>query len=242
MEKTNLVLYRGITLPIEKAEQIKDNILKNGLTGDEWEGWRFPIFDFKNNLEYLFNKPDLTIKDTRSENDVRNAICACGDEMGASYYALKHNRHRNTNEISLVIKFSVPISDLNVDGRDFLYPCFQFWDHHNSNSLKLQKEWLKRIYGVGIVRYFDKATLAKEHMYRIAMCDLAIQDSQIINDHSNNVIPIGGRYYTVFCSAFFVRLPIQPNQIISVEQAMPKTFQSQISVYDFIEGNLAKIK
>jgi hypothetical protein len=50
------------------------------------------------------------------------------------------------------------------------------------------------------------------------MCDLAIQDEGVISSHAKNEIIIGGRYGTVFKSAFFVKTPIVPSNILEIEE------------------------
>lgn len=249
-----LILYRGIAVDKEIAEVVKENILHQGIKGDEGR-WRIEMNNLRSKLKTLFNKPDLTTDDTRPSIVIERphgmtrrlidgfpVICACGDQIGASYYALIHNRHRNKDEIPYVIKFLVPISSVYIDGRDFLYLCFQFWDRKSSNFVDLQTRWLSKIYGKKIIKYFKKAISSKNQNYRIAMYDLASQDLQVIEDHAKNQILIKGRHNTIFCSAFFVRVPILPSQIISVEE--PTTFvnfEPEITLDDFIEGRLSNV-
>lgn len=236
----DIVLYRGIAVSKESSEEVRKKFLEHGIHGDEGKQWKFEMNDLKDKLENLIQKSDLTTEDTRpsSPSDWFPVICACGDEIGAAYYALIHNTHINANEMSFVIKFVAPLSDVTIDGRDFLYTCFQLWDRKNSKFVKLQTRWLSKIYGKKIVKYFEKAISSKETNHRIAMCDLACQDAQVIKDHATNQTLIKGRHNTTFCSAFFVRVPIEPPQIISVEAARYIDFEPHITLHDFIEGKL----
>lgn len=81
-----LRLHRGIAAPRKSAEEVRGNILRTGIQGDEGTRWRFEMNDLKDKLESLFNKPDLTIKDTRPLIGWFPVVCACGDKLGATYY------------------------------------------------------------------------------------------------------------------------------------------------------------
>lgn len=234
MIKANaLHLYRGITVPRENAEEVKQNMSRNGIRGDEGKQWRFQTVDLKDRLEMLFNKPDLSTKDTRPLGGWFSTVCACGDKIGATHYATCHNRHRGADEVSFVITFWSPISDVYVDGRDFLYSCFQGWDSRTVNDLKMQNKWLVELFGKRVQKYFKKATLSKDQDYRIAMCDLACHDWGVVLDHAQNKVIIGGRYGTLFCSAFFVRTPIAPSQIIAVGSVESTYIRPQITLNKF---------
>jgi len=224
-----LILFRGITVPADNAEIVRREILTEGIRGDEGS-WNIEIVDLKDRLQILYDKADLTTNDTRPSRTVQDGrgwhietidgfriICACGDESGASYYALDHNRHPQKDEISFIIKFVVPLSDVYIDGKDFLYTCFQFWDRKGTGIFASQSETLSKLFGKTILKYFEKAASTDDQKYRVAMCDLACQDDQIISDHAKNKIIIKGRYNTTFCSAFFVKSPIAAARILSVE-------------------------
>ena len=227
------ILYRGITVPKEDAQKIKDNLIRAGIRGDEGN-CRVQVPDTRDKLEILFNKQDLTTDDTRAKTE--DTVCACGDKGGASYYALVHNTYRNAEEVSFVLSFVMPISAIWIDGRDFLYTCFQLWDREGAHHVKEQSGILKKLFGPNIETYFKKAALSGDQDYRLAMCDLACQDSQVIRDHTRNKIIIGGRHGTKFCSAFSVKPPINPQQIISVEPAEFWIFSPSISLEDFSNG------
>lgn len=232
-----LHLYRGIAVPRENAEEVKRNISQNGIRGGEGKQWGFEGVDLRDRLEMLFNKSDLSTKDTRPPTGWFPIVCACGDKIGATYYATCHNRNRGVNEVSFVISFWSPISDIYVDGRDFLYSCFQGWDSSTVNNLEIQKKWLVELFGKHIEKYFQKATLFKNQDYRIAMCDLACHDSSVVQSHAQNKIIVRGRYGVLFCSAFFVRVPIAPSQIIAVESVESMYIRPQITLNEFLRAD-----
>lgn len=215
-----LVLYRGISVPGDEARKIRDRIISQGMRGTEGRQWRFTHYDLRDRLEGLFGKSALSTADTRAKDIPSfDAICACGDETGAAYYALKHNRHRRADEVSYVIRFSAALKDVYVDGRDFLHTAFQMFDRKTSARTAEQNEALRNLFGCGIQRYFLKAVSSSDIRYRWAMCDLACQDPQVVKGHLRNQTLIGGRFGTVFRSAFFVRAPIPPERILAVDTA-----------------------
>jgi hypothetical protein len=235
-----LTLYRGIAVPLERVEEIRETIRLKGISGHERTFWKFVMNDLRKKIPFLIEKPNLSIKDTRDEKASFSVICACGDKAGATYYAVKHNRHSGIQEVSMVISFYAPLSDVFIDGRDFLYTCFGLWDRQGQNSFERQKEYLSRIFGNAILKYFEKAAMSKDSLYRIAVCDLACQDFNVIRDHAKNTIILGGRYETLFCSAFFAKTPIPFNRIIDVELVKESqvNFKINLSINDFVEGNL----
>jgi hypothetical protein len=64
------------------------------------------------------------------------------------------------------------------------------------------------------------------------MCDLATQDDGIIRDHAKNTAVIGGRYRTLFRTAFMVRTPIEAQRITDVKliDADPPLPSSEITL------------
>ena len=106
-----------------------------------------------------------------------------------------------------------------LDGRDFLYTVFQMGNPERARPI------VERLFGSAILRYADRAWATKrgDHQ-RIAICDLAVQDDDVIHAHAKNTMVIGGRYDTQFCSAFMVRMPIPSERIVSVEQVSARDF------------------
>jgi hypothetical protein len=101
------------------------------------------------------------------------------------------------------------VTAIVVDGRDFLYN-FAFQEVGNSAKVRL----LREVFGKAIERYLVQAWASDDMDYRIAMCDLAIQDNDVIEAHAKNTCVIGGRHNTVFCSAFIVKLPVNSRDIL----------------------------
>lgn len=175
MTDQELILSKGLAVPRQLSEQVRTSVLRDGIKGDEGD-CHFELNDLRSRLGTFVGKNDLTTNDTRNK-DCFPVICACGDLIGASYYALVHNKHKDRDEVSYVVRFSNLLSRLYVDGRDFLYPCFQFWDRESPFFLEKQAKVLAKLYGPRIAEYFRKATSRKDPDYRVAVCDLATQDS-----------------------------------------------------------------
>jgi hypothetical protein len=238
----DLILFRGIAAPREQAERIREAILRAGIQGNEGGQWKFELNDLRQQKEKLLHVPSLSVKITRPPRESATyfpVVCACGDETGASYYAVRHNRHRNSDEVSYVIQFSAPLSDVFVDGRDFLYTSFQLWDRGSRAFRDEQMRVLVKLFGARIKRYFEKAASSACQEYRVAVCDLACQDQAVVRSHAKNDILIGGRYGTTFGSAFFVRAPIKPGQIIAVSPPTRSNFQPRITLEDFLRGGFS---
>ena len=132
-----------------------------------------------------------------------------GEPYGASYYAWQHNRSE-TNDAPVMIEFEAAEHLVAIDGRDFLYPIFQLGNPVRAQPL------LERAYGTEVLRYARKAWASDSQEFRIAMCDLAVHDVDVIRAHYANDLILGSRYLTTFRNAFVVRLPISPNVLVRV--------------------------
>lgn len=104
-----------------------------------------------------------------------------------------------------------------VDPRDSLCTAFQLWDRETTVAKERQASILEDLFGPRIRIYFVRCTKTSDHQVRIALCNLACFDVQVINAHYNNKKIIRGRYGTTFSSAFFVKAPIDADGIVSVE-------------------------
>jgi hypothetical protein len=234
-------LYRGISVEFCKVSEVASKIKENGITGEEGY-WHFKGWCLRDHIPRLFQKQDLTIDDTR-KGFHEFLVVAFADEIGAHYYALKHNYREG--KAPLIIKASIDVTSkyTYIDGRDFLYSVFQGWDQRNLakqhglyEAAEIATKTLRQIYGTKIVKYFRKATESKEQKHRIAMCDLAIHDLDVVSQHANNRIVIEGRYGVIFRSAFFVEAPIKPEDIVEVfapEQGGFE-FRPQIKLYEWL--------
>ena len=144
-------------------------IREYGLSLSPKASWRIGFYDRRAILATLREKPDLTIADTRGERS-DDFICACGGEVGAAYYALRHNNHGDTTA-PLVITFSAEIEQVFIDGRDFLYSVFQF------GRSRERVDAIRQFFGPRALEYAERAwAVDRAGEYRVAMCDLACQD------------------------------------------------------------------
>jgi len=70
------------------------------------------------------------------------------------------------------------------------------------------------------------------------MCDIACQDPKLVLAHSMNSNTIRGRYGVTFQSAFFIKSPLKPNQIIDIHPAKYYDFLPKVTLDDFRKGKL----
>ena len=199
-------LFRGIAVPSEAAERTVDDTRGCGLVSGQGR-WAMEI-EYPSPLETLFQKNDLSTQDTRSGTSYP-VVCACGEVEGAAYYAFKHNC-RGEKDTPVMIEFESDVRDVSIDGRDFLYTVFQTGDAVRASAI------LSHIFGPNILRYAHKAWESEDQDYRIALCDLASCDADVIASHYCNRTVLLGRHGTVFRNAFFVRLPVGPKSITRV--------------------------
>jgi hypothetical protein len=208
-----LRLHRGIAVPEADAASVMDMIRQDGLVveGRLWSGLAVP--DLKSRLEQLWGSRDLSLKLTRPEDlPALPRICACADRRGAMYYACSHNR-KGDRTASILIEFDADLADIVVDGRDFLYTVMQMGNPAAS------REPLEHLFGAAVLRYADRAwSMPPADLARVACCDLATQDPDVIRAHVSNGLVIGGRYNTRFSSAFMVTAPVPVTKIVSVER------------------------
>ena len=159
-------------------------------------------------LDERFEKMDLSIEDIRS-GESYPVVCACGEVRGAAYYAFEHNR-TGQDDTPVIIEFESIENQVSVDGRDFLYTVFQMGDPDRAPDILCQ------CFGQGVLRYAKRAWETDDQYSRIALCDLAVFDPEVIASHHRSEIVLAGRYRTVFRNAFFVKLPILPAWIVRV--------------------------
>ena len=206
--------FRGISVPEAVTKSTIAQIERDGLSGGEGK-WRV-IYSHPGDIELLFSKSNLSTDDTRNQELETSVICACGEYLGAAYYALNHNRTAE-NDTPIVIEFEADLSSVAVDGRDFLYTAFQMGDPDRARSV------LRTAFGEAVLRYAELAWKTKNQEKRIALCDLAVNDQAVIRSHHDNVLVLGGRYGTVFRNAFLVRVPIPASAINSVHKVSVQT-------------------
>jgi len=225
----SLKLYRGITVSEMEVDLVIQDIKTNGLYQNDKKQWGGFIWkNIKTEIDTLCNKENLTRDDTspasiwietkngghREYTEGELSICFA-DKMGAEYYATKHNVSKD-KKMPLLITIDLDMENIAIDGRDFLYTVFGFIDPKDIEKTKRQTEKLKTIFGAKVEKYIEKI-IEHPKSDKFAICDLVICDDEIIIDHSKNTEIIGGRYGTVFKSAFFGKTPISPEKIQNVE-------------------------
>lgn len=156
-----------------------------------------------------------TIRDRIQEMPGRHVICGCGDILGATIYAQTYSRTED-ERCCLLITYSMPVGDLIIDGKDFLYTVFQFWDRNHARHREIVRDVLEIIFGKSILPYFDAAAGLKDTIGRIGICDLACVDVDVIRAHAQNSLLVHGRCNTKLCSAFQMQAPVPAERIISV--------------------------
>jgi len=241
-----LVFYRGICVEPDRKTRARDHIVRYGLQAEGPYSGFAQIIDKRARFEEFLKKPDLTLMDvepykyveekgiqTRIKLGGTPAICACGEEGGATYYALKHNKNwRERQTEPLIIKFRAKVEDVSVDGCDFMIPCIQSGDEARRSALEID-------FGKRAVFYFDHARSSTDTEFRIAVSYLALQDPKIVLDHYANQTFLGGRYGTVFCNQFRVKLPIPAEFILSVEEPCMEIPVPMVNIYRLIESRRA---
>jgi hypothetical protein len=227
-------LFRGISVTPEESEPLRLDILSNGLHSPG-KLFHLVIQDFGVTITELMQREDLSTDLTRPARWIKtktggysepiggsDAICACGDLLGASYYAIEHFADEAKTE-PIVVEFEVDTDDVVVDGRDLVYNVgFQ------SAGNAYVRHALCQVYGEKLGVYLDKAWEKSEQNYRIAIGDLAMHDSDVILAHLKNNLTIGGRANTRFCSAFMVKLPVPPEQIIGFVDPIKPPIEADI--------------
>lgn len=199
--------FRGIAVSADMAERTIAGIRSQGLVSGQGK-WLME-HEHPGDLNALYVKPDLSLKGTSPGIKAVAAVCACGDELGAAYYACSHNLSPD-NDTPILIEFEAPQSAAAVDGKDFLYTTFQLGDPERARHV------LERSFGKAVLRYADRAWSSEDQSFRIAQCDLAIHDPEVVEAHHSNEVVLAGRYKTIFRSAFTIELPVHPEAIINV--------------------------
>lgn len=201
--------YRGIAVPTENVAQTIEHVRSCGLAGDEgqWKMSHSPPPD----REGLFSLPGLDHGSTRDVFPEVPAIYVSGDLAGARHYACKHNRSSG-RPAAIIIELEASRDDVAIDGKDFLFTCFQKGDPDRARPI------LERAFGVSILRYAERAWA--EPSSSIACCDLAIHDPEVIEAHYANTLTLGGRNRIPLRNAFTVAAPIDASRIVRVEEVV----------------------
>ena len=239
-----LKLYRGIAISENDVENVIQDIKSNGLYHIEKNNYSSYVWkNVRSQITELYKREDLKRVDTlpstvwignKTKKEYKNykeAPCSEGggyrkytegeisvcfaDKYGAEFYATKHNITEE-KKIPLLITLSLEIENVAIDGRDFLYDVFSSINRKEIKYSKRKIEVLKRVYGDKIEYYFEKA-IQHPNSDILAICDLIICDNDIIIEHSKNKEILGGRFGTIYKSAFLGKIPISPEKINNVD-------------------------
>ena len=204
-----MILHRGLSFPSQNVERQVDDIRQNGLVAGAGR-WAMIFPDLKPRLQVLREKAILLRSDIETGEPTPPWACACAQRRDALYYACQHNLSVE-DDASVVVTFEAPQRNVIIDGRDFLYPVFQFGVPERARPV------LAAAFGAAVLPYAERAWTSNETQTRIMCCDLAIQDDEVISAHASSTVVLGGKHGTVFSSAFMARAPILPEHIRSVE-------------------------
>lgn len=253
-----LKLYRGIAVPTTESDAVVDGIKRQGLHfSDQQYYGKFIWKDLKPNLKELFDKPDLITEDTRPATvrvetargwhlepiEGEQGVCFA-DKGTAERYALVTNRTKEKDE-SILISAEVEINDVVIDGRDFLYTVFGNLNTDNSTARHRAERVLVAAYGSGIRRYIEKyldGDAMKRKVDSIAICDLVVNDLEIIEHHFNSKLVLEGRFRTIFKSSFMVKMPLSTGHIVAVERISEATHHLVpiVNVYNIVSDLQAR--
>ena len=211
-----LRLHRGITVKPGDVEAVVASTRIKGLRGDE--GGRVTAADVGavRARFHQLRKERNTTCDILFQETVPG-VFACGNPVGAKYYACKHNYYAKVGRTSpIVITFDAPLSHVYVDSRDFLCTAFQLWDQVSFARVDEQREVLATLFGGAVLPYFAEAAATKDQTRRIYLCNLAALDPAVVEAHYANDVLFTGRFRTTVKSAFVVQAPLAPGDIVNV--------------------------
>jgi len=142
--ETTIRFFRGIVVPSGSATSTIADIQQNGLQIRK-SGWRMIAQDLKPHFDRLWSLPTITRADVNllPDDQTPSRICACADKTSALFYACRKNV-TVVNNTSLLITFEADISDIIVDGRDFLYTAFQLGNSERTRAT------VERLYGARV--------------------------------------------------------------------------------------------
>lgn len=117
-----------------------------------------------------------------------------------------------------------------VDGKDFLYTAFQMGEPTRSRPI------LYRVYGRALQKYVEKAWRQRHQDTRIALCDLAVYDPDVVRAHHASELVLRGRHGTTFRNAFIVKLPIPSDAVVKawIPSGELKIPSPQVSLADLL--------
>jgi hypothetical protein len=216
----NITLYRGISIPAGHESEFCSRVCSDGIAEEPHAIRYIGLKHLK-----LDDIRTLPIGDIQLREDANRWSFACGDREGACFYA-----YRNAPKRPILLRLSVDIKSVHVDGRDFLNTAFGFCQ---SGDKEGKTNLVKRLFGKPILPYWQRALECDSPTDRQKVAEAAAIDERVILAHLANRVPIFGRYNTRFCSAFAVQLPIQGANITIDKVRTP--WQDGISHVDLSE-------
>lgn len=214
-----LTIFRGIAVGEAEVDSTTVRIQTAGLSGTEGSS-TYMLIDLRPHAEQILDNPAL-YRGAWDRYENFPVVWGCGDAEGASYYALKHNGGERVGRVGLLIEMGLPIDRCFVDCRDFLCTIFQLWDRDGVVARERVRQAVGHLFGDRALAYFDRAAATRDQQARIAFCNLAAHDIEVVRAHHANRTCIGGRFGTAFHSAFAVRAPVLASEIVRVSRANP---------------------
>ncbi|HFL1971302.1 TPA: hypothetical protein ACG3C3_000629 [Stenotrophomonas maltophilia] len=230
-------LYRGIAVPEAAAKSVIRKILQEGIDGSEGQ-WNFRVPD---DVPKIQMRAPEELEDSLAFESVWQTssvagVCVSGTWDGAAYYACKHNQSaREGRKTPIVVTITTSIDQMYVDCRDFLMPAFQYFDRQSDSKIAIQLDVLESIFGVAVVKYFERCCNTNDQQERIRLGNMAAFDRDVVRHHLKNQVSLEGRYGATFSSAFFVSVP----HIDVVDAEVPAPWLPPASLYsinDFFSG------
>lgn len=200
--------YRGIAVPPQRLDDVVSAIRDGGLNSKSWV-WTPDFYRLPSPPDVLLRQMPLPRESLRVGPRIP-AVYATADRDTALYYALKHNRTRESTS-SILIAFQAPLEEVLVDGRDLLFTAASAVPRSDLRDL------LTSVFGKALLPYLDAAWASSDGMNRIAMIDLAIQDPEIVRAHYANSVVFRGRNMIPYRSAFVVPTPVPSSSILFVQ-------------------------
>jgi hypothetical protein len=207
------VVYRGIALDPKAADADIAAIRESGQIATK-SFWKH---EMANPDEVRSRAAQLALNPRKIREEINRLpqmplTYACGDEDGASRYALSvHGK-------PVVIAMEISLEDVIIDGRDFLYPVFQLWDRSGISHRDCVRANLSKLYGPTILEWFDRASQETDTDARIGLCDLAARDRTAIERHLENRMAVAGRHHRIFRSAFAIPATLDPGAILDIRE------------------------
>jgi len=154
-------------------------------------------------------RTNLSIADTRFDGG-QPATFACGDENGGAHYAWREDTGEGTR-VPIMVEFEADPADVVVDGRDGLYTLIHLAGHPEVRFM------LAMAWGEAVLPYLDAAAATELNNpgfeQRLAICDLACTDPDVVAAHHTNQKPILGRCETRYKSAFMLPAVVPPSSV-----------------------------